>query len=90
MGTDGRTSTGEFEPGERQGKTAFVDERLARVVRRANLRMSRSYAGSGERLKSVLKRAMLGEELKLAAIGGSGGYKARDLWPPIRRAMLKR
>lgn len=38
---------------------------------RSNLRMARSYDGSGERLKTVLKRAMLGEELVLSAIGGS-------------------
>lgn len=41
-------------------------------VSRANLRMARSYEGSHARLKQVIRKALRGEELVLATIGGSG------------------
>ena len=51
--------------------TDLVNDPLVKEYGQNNLRMSRIYEGSGVRVRKVLQKALRGERLKLAVVGGS-------------------
>lgn len=49
----------------------LVDDPLTQEYGQNNIRLSRTYEGSGARIRKVLQKAMRGETIKIAAVGGS-------------------
>lgn len=45
---------------------------------RHNIKLSRSYEGSGERIKRVLEKALRGEQIRIGVVGGSGMHVLRE------------
>lgn len=52
--------------------TDLYDDPLVKEYGISNIKLSRSYEGSGERVKKILKKAMHGEKIRIAVVGGSG------------------
>ena len=49
----------------------LVDDPLVKEYGQNNLRLSRTYEGTGARVRKLLQKAMRGEKIKIAAVGGS-------------------
>ena len=49
----------------------LIDDPLTQEYGQNNIRLSRTYEGSGARIRKVLQKAMRGETIKIAAVGGS-------------------
>lgn len=49
----------------------LLDDPLTQEYGQNNIRLSRTYEGSGARVRKVLQKAMRGEPIKIAAVGGS-------------------
>ena len=49
----------------------LVDDPLVKEYGQNNIRLSRTYEGSGTRVRRVLEKALKGEPIKIAAVGGS-------------------
>lgn len=51
--------------------TDLVNDPLVKEYGQNNIRLSRTYEGSGTRVRKVLEKAQRGEHIKIAAVGGS-------------------
>lgn len=49
----------------------LVDDPLVKEYGQNNIRLSRTYEGSGARVRKLLQKTMRGEKIKIAAVGGS-------------------
>lgn len=49
----------------------LIDDPLVKEYGQNNIRLSRTYEGTGARVRNVLRKAMKGEKIKIAAVGGS-------------------
>ena len=49
----------------------LVDDPLVKEYGQNNLRLSRTYEGTGARVRKLLQKALRGEKIKIAAVGGS-------------------
>lgn len=47
------------------------DDPLVKEYGQNNIRLSRTYEGTGARVRKILQKAMRGEKIKIAAVGGS-------------------
>lgn len=49
----------------------LIDDPLVKEYGQNNIRLSRTYEGTGARVRQLLQKAMRGEKIKIAAVGGS-------------------
>lgn len=73
-GAGGSTDAGANGPGGEEGKGRTEGERICQVYGKQALMWSRLHEGTGNRLKSFIKRAKTGKKLKLGILGGSGEF----------------
>ena len=57
--------------------TDLYQDPLVLKYGRHNIKLSRSYEGSGERIKRVLQKALRGEQIRIGVVGGSGMHAFR-------------
>jgi len=60
----------------------FPDDPLVREYGATNIRLSRSYEGSGTRVQKLLAKLTRGEPIKIAVVGGSVS-KGHAIYPPL-------
>lgn len=64
--------------------TDMLDDPLVQEYGQNNIRLSRTYEGSGYRVRKMLRKALRGEPIKVAVVGGSVSTVSRTARPEIQ------